>query len=45
MLYLSDEDLYLYNGKEKKLLQEKINAVWSPDAMETKADFSGMYWD
>lgn len=29
LIYISDGDLYLYNGKEKKLLQSNAEYVWS----------------
>lgn len=34
LLYLSDGDLYSYNGKERKLVQSDVDWVWSRNEMQ-----------
>ena len=40
LLYISDGDLYYYNGKEKKLVETGVDMVWSRNAMEIKEDLN-----
>lgn len=39
LLYISDEDLYSYNGKEKVSLQRDVDYVWSRNSMEVARVF------
>ena len=34
LLYISDGDLYSYNGKEKKMVRSNVNYLWSKNSME-----------
>lgn len=45
MLYISDGDLYWYNGKEKKLLKSGVSYVWSVKQYEvTYGRTHGVYY-
>ena len=35
LLYISDGDLYSYDGEEKNLIQDDVDCVWSRNSMET----------
>lgn len=39
LLYISDGDLYFYNGKEKKMVRENVDFLWSQNAMEIDHTF------
>lgn len=49
ILYISDNDLYVYDGKEKTLLQSGANYIWSQLQMEISRTFGmhdyGVYYD
>lgn len=34
LLYISDGDLYSYNGKEKKMVRSEVDWLWSQNSME-----------
>lgn len=40
LLYVSDEDLYYYNGKDKKMLATDVDMVWSRNTMEIKENLN-----
>jgi hypothetical protein len=35
LLYLADDDLYLYNGKRKTMLHSNVDMIWSRNQMDT----------
>lgn len=42
MLYISDDNLYFYNGKEKQLVKNGVEWIWSKNTMETDKTLN---WD
>lgn len=40
LLYISDGDLYCYDGKEKKMVETDVDMVWSRNTMEIKEDLN-----
>ena len=44
LLYISDGDLYVYNGKEKKLLRSEVKRIWSLNSMQTKNILGRTNW-
>ncbi len=45
LLYISDGDLYVYNGKEKKLVRSEVDWLWSQNAMEVLHTFGWYDYD
>ncbi len=43
LLYISDGDLYLYNGKEKNMVQSDVDWLWSQSSMDTVPVYSWYY--
>lgn len=43
LLYISDDDLYLYDGKEKTRIRSDVDYLWSQNAMETSQEFGWYY--
>lgn len=43
LLYISDGDLYCYDGKEKNLVETGVDRVWSRNTMEIKESVN-WYW-
>lgn len=41
LLYISDGDLYLYNGKEERLVQEDVEWLWSLNSMGISTSLYG----
>lgn len=39
LLYISDGDLYSYNGKEKKMVKSEVDWLWSQNSMEIDNTF------
>lgn len=39
LLYISDGDLYSYNGKEKKMVRSEVDWLWSQNSMEIDNTF------
>lgn len=39
-LYISDEDLYLYDGKEKSKIESEVEAIWSRNKLEISGEYS-----
>ena len=39
LLYISDEDLYVFNGKSKSLVHTDVEWLWSMDSMDVKYVF------
>lgn len=40
LLYISDGDLYCYDGKAKKMVETDVDMVWSRNTMEIKEDLN-----
>ncbi|HCT90575.1 MAG TPA: hypothetical protein DF613_04205 [Lachnospiraceae bacterium] len=45
LLYISGNDLYLYNGKEKTLVRSNVDWLWSLNRMEISYSFAGNNYD
>ena len=46
LLYISDDDLYVFNGKEKTRIRTDVDMIWSKNAMESVAGVNEQeYWN
>ena len=45
LLYISDGDLYCYNGKEKRLVRRDVDQLWSRNSMEVRRTFGWYDYD
>ena len=45
LLYISDGDLYSYNGKEKKMVRSNVDWLWSKNSMEISNLFNWSDYD
>jgi len=45
LLYISDGDLYSYNGKEKSMVRSEVDWFWSQNSMEIDNTFGWYYYD